>query len=130
MRSDKINPSPNLLQRPLQVIRQRRLELGPFTGGGQSETQPGGVKELPVQVFGLHPVSGVAHHRKPDGRQVNPRGIRLPAGEQLSGDDLVAFRKRQREIDALRDRATGPVLQASTQRVDGAAATSSSGTSA
>ena len=65
-----------------------------------------------------------------DGRQVNPRGIRLPAGEQLSGDDLVAFRKRQREIDALRDRATGPVLQASTQRVDGAAATSSSGTSA
>jgi murein DD-endopeptidase MepM/ murein hydrolase activator NlpD len=47
-------------------------------------------------------------------RQVNPRGIRLPAGEQLTGEDLAAFRQRQREIEALRERAAGQ-LHASTK---------------
>ena len=36
------------------------------------------------------------------GQQVNPSGVRLPAGETLSGDDLRAFKQRQQQIEALR----------------------------
>jgi murein DD-endopeptidase MepM/ murein hydrolase activator NlpD len=35
-------------------------------------------------------------------RQVNPRGVRLPAGEALAGADLTAFKARVVEVDALR----------------------------
>jgi hypothetical protein len=34
--------------------------------------------------------------------QLNPRGLRLPSGETLTGDDLKRFKARQQEIDALR----------------------------
>jgi len=34
--------------------------------------------------------------------QLNPRGLRLPSGETLSGDDMKRFKARQLEIDALR----------------------------
>ncbi len=37
-----------------------------------------------------------------DGRQVNPRGVRLPAGETLAGDDLRAFKARRDEVDMMR----------------------------
>ncbi len=37
-----------------------------------------------------------------DGAQVNPRGVRLPSGEQLAGEDLRAFKARQQQIDAMR----------------------------
>jgi murein DD-endopeptidase MepM/ murein hydrolase activator NlpD len=56
-------------------------------------------------------------------RQVNPRGIRLPAGEQLSGDDLAAFRQRQREIDALRETAAGQLRASNTLPRDASAPT-------
>jgi len=36
------------------------------------------------------------------GQQVNPRGVRLPAGETLGGDDLRAFNVRLQQIEALR----------------------------
>ncbi len=36
------------------------------------------------------------------GQQVNPRGVRLPAGESLSGEDLRAFKLRLHEVDAMR----------------------------
>jgi murein DD-endopeptidase MepM/ murein hydrolase activator NlpD len=36
------------------------------------------------------------------GKQVNPRGVRLPAGETLAGDDLQAFKRRLQEIEAMR----------------------------
>ena len=35
-------------------------------------------------------------------RQVNPRGVRLPAGETLAGADLSAFKARVVEVEALR----------------------------
>ncbi len=37
-----------------------------------------------------------------DGRQVNPRGVRLPSGETLAGDDLRAFKARREEVDMMR----------------------------
>ena len=37
-----------------------------------------------------------------DGRQVNPRGVRLPAGETLAGDDLRAFKARLEEVEMMR----------------------------
>jgi murein DD-endopeptidase MepM/ murein hydrolase activator NlpD len=36
------------------------------------------------------------------GHQVNPRGVRLPAGETLTGEDLRAFTARLQQIEALR----------------------------
>ena len=36
------------------------------------------------------------------GQQVNPRGVRLPAGETLAGDDLRRFKQRLQEVDAMR----------------------------
>ncbi len=36
------------------------------------------------------------------GQQVNPRGVRLPAGETLAGDDLRAFKLRLQEVEAMR----------------------------
>ncbi len=36
------------------------------------------------------------------GRQVNPRGVRLPAGEALAGEDLRAFKLRLQEVEAMR----------------------------
>ncbi len=36
-----------------------------------------------------------------DGRQVNPRGVRLPAGEKLAGDDLRAFKARLEEVEMM-----------------------------
>ncbi len=36
------------------------------------------------------------------GKQVNPRGVRLPAGETLTGADLRKFKQRAQEIDAQR----------------------------
>jgi len=36
------------------------------------------------------------------GQQVNPRGVRLPAGEALAGDDLRAFKLRLQEVEAMR----------------------------
>jgi len=36
------------------------------------------------------------------GQQVNPRGVRLPAGETLVGEDLRAFNVRLQQIEALR----------------------------
>ena len=36
------------------------------------------------------------------GQQVNPRGVRLPSGETLAGEDLRSFKLRLQEIDALR----------------------------
>jgi len=36
------------------------------------------------------------------GQQVNPSGVRLPAGETLGGDDLRAFNQRLQQIEALR----------------------------
>jgi murein DD-endopeptidase MepM/ murein hydrolase activator NlpD len=37
------------------------------------------------------------------GQQVNPRGVRLPAGETLAGDDLRDFKLRLQEIEAMRE---------------------------
>jgi murein DD-endopeptidase MepM/ murein hydrolase activator NlpD len=37
------------------------------------------------------------------GKQVNPRGVRLPAGETLAGDDLRIFKQRLQEVDAMRE---------------------------
>ena len=37
------------------------------------------------------------------GKQVNPRGVRLPAGETLTGDDLRIFKQRLQEVDAMRE---------------------------
>jgi murein DD-endopeptidase MepM/ murein hydrolase activator NlpD len=34
--------------------------------------------------------------------QLNPRGLRLPSGETLSGDDMKRFKAQQQDIDALR----------------------------
>jgi len=34
--------------------------------------------------------------------QLNPRGLRLPSGETLAGDDLKRFKARQQEIDTAR----------------------------
>ncbi len=39
-----------------------------------------------------------------NGKQVNPRSIKLPAGERLKGADLRAFQEAREEIDALRER--------------------------
>ncbi len=36
------------------------------------------------------------------GQQVNPRGVRLPSGESLAGDDLRAFKLRLQEVEAMR----------------------------
>jgi murein DD-endopeptidase MepM/ murein hydrolase activator NlpD len=36
------------------------------------------------------------------GEQVNPRGVRLPSGETLAGDDLRLFKLRLQEVDAMR----------------------------
>ena len=36
------------------------------------------------------------------GQQVNPRGVRLPAGETLTGDDLRAFKLKLQEVEAMR----------------------------
>ncbi len=36
------------------------------------------------------------------GKQVNPRGVRLPAGQTLAGADLRRFKQRVQEIDAMR----------------------------
>ncbi len=36
------------------------------------------------------------------GRQMNPRGVRLPAGESLAGEDLRAFKQRLQEVEAMR----------------------------
>ncbi|MCX7063558.1 MAG: peptidoglycan DD-metalloendopeptidase family protein, partial [Proteobacteria bacterium] len=59
-------------------------------------------------------------------RQVNPRGVRLPAGEALAGADLTAFKARVVEVDALRTtpRMSSDATVASMVR-DGCAATSS-----
>ena len=37
-----------------------------------------------------------------DGRQVNPKGVRLPAGESLAGEDLRSFKMRLEEVDMMR----------------------------
>jgi murein DD-endopeptidase MepM/ murein hydrolase activator NlpD len=37
-----------------------------------------------------------------EGQQVNPRGVRLPAGETLTGDDLRAFKQKLQEVEAMR----------------------------
>ncbi len=39
-----------------------------------------------------------------NGKQVNPRSIKLPAGERLKDADLRAFEEAREEIDALRER--------------------------
>ena len=39
-----------------------------------------------------------------NGKQVNPRSIKLPAGERLKGADLKAFQEARERIDALRER--------------------------
>lgn len=39
-----------------------------------------------------------------NGKQVNPRSIKLPAGERLKGADLKAFEEARERIDALRER--------------------------
>ncbi len=36
------------------------------------------------------------------GQQVNPRGVRLPAGETLAGEDLRLFKQRLQEVEAMR----------------------------
>jgi murein DD-endopeptidase MepM/ murein hydrolase activator NlpD len=51
------------------------------------------------------------------GQQVNPRGVRLPAGETLTGDDLSAFKQRLQEVEAMR----------MAQQLDGATVASSRG---
>ena len=40
-----------------------------------------------------------------NGRQANPRRIKLPSGQKLKGEDLVAFQAARRKIDQLRDEA-------------------------
>lgn len=58
-----------------------------------------------------------------DNTQVNPRGLRLPAGETLAGDDLKRFKERQREIDDLRASEQPDTLLAGVKRdVGGTAA--------
>jgi murein DD-endopeptidase MepM/ murein hydrolase activator NlpD len=43
-----------------------------------------------------------------DGKQVNPLGIKLPAGEKLAGTDLANFLAKVAEIDKLRRTASAP----------------------
>ncbi len=38
------------------------------------------------------------------GKQTNPLDVKLPAGEKLAGDQLIAFKARMQEIDGLRQR--------------------------
>jgi murein DD-endopeptidase MepM/ murein hydrolase activator NlpD len=52
-------------------------------------------------------------------RQVSPRGLSLPAGESLSGDDLAKFHALQREIDALRRDEPAPAVFAQTTEAVG-----------
>ena len=46
-----------------------------------------------------------------NGKQTNPRTIKLPSGQKLKGDDLTAFAAARREIDRLRFEllASGPL---------------------
>lgn len=37
------------------------------------------------------------------GQQVNPRGVRLPSGETLAGEDLRLFKQNVQQIDAMRE---------------------------
>jgi murein DD-endopeptidase MepM/ murein hydrolase activator NlpD len=53
-----------------------------------------------------------------DNRQVNPRGLRLPSGEALAGDDLKRFKAHQLEIDDQRTGHQPPSLLASVARDD------------
>ncbi|MFQ5467551.1 MAG: peptidoglycan DD-metalloendopeptidase family protein [Kiloniellaceae bacterium] len=47
-----------------------------------------------------------------NGKQVNPRKVKLPSGEKLKSADLAAFAARRGEIDRMRAAANGQALMA------------------
>ncbi len=46
-----------------------------------------------------------------DGKQVNPRSIKLPAGRTLKGEELAEFKQARDAIDAVRAQRIGTTTQ-------------------